>query len=369
MPASHHPTRIRILAIASMLALAACSHEAPDPRTGPALVEATSLSTGTAGNETSFTGVVSARVQSDLGFRVAGKVIERLVDAGQTVRRGQPLMRIDRTDYALGATAASNTVAAAQAHALQTAADERRYRDLVSAGAVSASRYDQAKADADAARAQLSAALAQANVARNEAGYSVLVADADGVVVETLAEPGQVVSAGQVVIKLAHAGPREATVSLPETVRPPLGSTARAVLFGGVGATGTARLRQLSDAADPQTRTFDARYVLEGAAANAPLGSTVSIAVADPAQGSDGHDVPLSALIDAGHGPGVWAIIEGKAGATVHWVPVHVTALGEETATVSGTLAPGQRFVAMGAHTLHEGQPVVATTTRLGAVQ
>lgn len=369
MPASSQSTRTRILAMVSLSALSACSHVAPDPRTGPALVEAATQSTGATGDETTFTGVVSARVQSDLGFRVAGKVTERLVDAGQRVHKGQPLMRIDRTDYVLGATAATNTVAAAQAHAVQTAADERRYRELVSAGAVSVSRYDQAKADADAARAQLSAALAQANVAHNEAGYSVLVADADGVVVETLAEPGQVVAAGQVVLKLAHAGPREATVSLPETVRPPLGSTARAVLFGTFGATGTARLRQLSDAADPQTRTFDARYVLEGGAATAPLGSTVSISVADPAKRDDSHDVPLSALLDEGHGPGVWTIVEGKTSETVHWVPVHVVAVGEETATVSAGLAPGQRFVAMGAHTLHEGQPVIVATTHLGANQ
>jgi RND family efflux transporter MFP subunit len=359
----------KFLLMTSLAALAACSHEAADPRVGPALVETASLSTAPADAERTFTGVVSARVQSDLGFRIPGKVIERLVDTGATVHKGQPLMRIDRTDYGLGADAARNSVAAARAHALQTAADEKRYRDLVAAGAVSASRYDQVKADAEAARAQLDAAEAQAGVARNAAAYSVLVADADGVVVETLAEPGQVVAAGQTVIKLAHAGPREATVALPETLRPAIGSSARATLFGGAGAAGSARLRQLSDAADPQTRTFDARYVLEGAAAEAPLGSTVSIALANPGVNTAGRSVPLSALYDAGHGPGVWTVVGGRAGATVHWVPVSVAALGDETATVTAGLAPGQRFVALGAHVLHEGQPVVVSTAQLGAVQ
>ncbi len=365
-----HRSFVRTLALAGPLALtlSACSREAPDPRTGPARVEITRVSE-TSGGARTFTGIVSARVQSDLGFRVPGKIVERLVDTGQTVRRGQPLMRIDRTDYAFSATAANNAVDAAKARSLQTAADEKRYRDLVSAGAVSASRYDQAKADADAARAQLDAAVAQAEVARNNASYAVLVADADGVVVETLAEPGQVVTAGQVVVRLAHAGPREATISLPETIRPAMGSTARATLYGGSGDVGSARLRQLSDAADAQTRTFDARYVLEGAAANAPLGSTVSISVPDASEGKAGSQVPLSAIYDNGHGPGVWRVVGGKDALTVHWIPVTIAALGDETATVSRGLNPGDRFVALGAHMLHEGQPVVLSADKLAAVQ
>lgn len=360
----------RALSLATPLALtlSACSHEASDPRTGPALVEVANVS-GLSDWSRTFSGTVSARVQSDLGFRIAGKITQRLVDTGQTVHRGQALMRIDRTDYAFGAAAAGKNVEAARARALQTAADEKRYRDLVAAGAVSASRYDQAKADADAARAQLDAALAQAGVARNEASYSVLVADADGVVVETLAEPGQVVTAGQTVVKLAHSGPREATISLPETIRPAIGSSAKTTLYGSSGETGSARLRQLSNAADPQTRTFDARYVLEGSAASAPLGSTVSISVAGGGHAAPGAQVPLSAIFDNGHGPGVWKIIDAKGGHSVHWIPVQLSALGDESAVVTGGLSPGDRFVALGAHALHEGQDVVPSTTKLAAIQ
>src|SRR6185436_8222871 len=153
----------------------------------------------TTSSERSFTGVVAARVQSDLGFRVSGKVLERLVDAGQSVKRDQPLMRIDPVDLKLAMRAQAESVAAARAFARQTAEDEARYRDLVAGGAVSASAYDKVKAAAESARAQLNAAEAQADVSRNEASYAVLSADADGVVVDTLAEPGQVVAAGQVV--------------------------------------------------------------------------------------------------------------------------------------------------------------------------
>jgi biotin carboxyl carrier protein len=165
--------------------------------------------------------VVVARTQSDLGFRVQGKILERFVDTGQTVKRGQPLMRLDPADLKLQAVAQQQAVDAARARARKAISDEARYRGLVGAGAVSASEYDQIKAAADSAKADLSAAQAQANVAQNATGYAVLLADSDGVVMETLAEPGQVVSAGQAVIRLARAGQREALVQLPETLRPP----------------------------------------------------------------------------------------------------------------------------------------------------
>src|SRR6185295_5751750 len=129
------------------------------------------------------------------------------------------------------------------------------------------------KANAEAARAQLKAAEAQARAAQNALGYALLVADLDGVIVETLAEPGQVVAAGQTVVRLAQHGPREAIVQLPETLRPALGSTAQAAIFGRAGVVTPTHLRELSSAADPATRTFQAKYVLEGPLADAPLGT------------------------------------------------------------------------------------------------
>ncbi|WP_169257941.1 efflux RND transporter periplasmic adaptor subunit, partial [Aromatoleum toluvorans] len=289
------------------LALAACSDatSSSDPRTETPLVRVGAVAAA-AQAERSFTGIIAARVQSDLGFRVPGKILERLVDTGQAVKRGQPLMRMDPTDLRLATRAVEEAVAAATSRARQTADDEARYRDLVSAGAVSASAYDKIKAAAESARAELKAAQAQADVARNETGYTVLVADADGVVVETLAEPGQVVGAGQVVVRVAHAGRREAVIELPETLRPAVGSAGRATLYGS-GLTGAAKLRQLSDAANPQTRTFEARYVLEGRLADAPLGSTISIHLPSD-RGIAALQVPIGAIFDPGKGPGVWRV-------------------------------------------------------------
>jgi len=348
---------IPFLAVVGLLplALAACSDATSsiDPRTQIPLVRVGAVEAAVQG-ERSFTGIVAARVQSDLGFRVPGKIFERLVDTGQAVKRGQPLMRIDPTDLRLATRAFEEAVAAATARARQTTEDEARYRDLVSAGAVSASAYDKIKAAAESARAELNAAQAQADVARNETGYTVLLADADGVVVETLAEPGQVVGAGQVVVRVARAGRREAVIALPEALRPAVGSAAHAALYGS-GLTGAAKLRQLSDAANPQTRTFEARYVLEGRLAGAPLGSTISIHIAHE-RSAPALQVPIGAIFDPGKGPGVW-LVEGEA-PRVTWRAVQVAGLSDGTAAVVGGLAVGDRVVALGAHLLHEGEQV-----------
>lgn len=339
------------------LALVACGDPsgADDPRTQPPLVRvATVVSAADASR--AFTGVVVARTQSDLGFRVQGKILERLVDTGQTVKRGQPLMRLDPVDLSLQAQAQAQAVAAARARARQATDDEARYRGLVAAGAVSASAYDQIKAAADSARAELSAAQAQANVARNATGYAVLLADADGVVMDTLAEPGQVVAAGQPVVRVARAGQREAIVQLPETLRPAIGSEAQATLYGSAKQSVSARLRLLSDAADPVTRTFEARYVLEGALASAPLGSTVTLHIAEDKMPGQVLQVPLAAIYDPGKGAGVWAI-SGKP-AKVSWQSVQVLGLGDDAASVTGGLRPGDQVVALGAHLLHDGEAV-----------
>lgn len=339
------------------LALVACGDMAPtDPRTQVPMVRTAVVQQAHASTR-SFTGTVAARVQSDLGFRVSGKVLERLVDAGQGVKRGQLLMRMDAIDLKLAALAQQEAVTAARAKARQTAEDEVRYRDLRGTGAVSASAYDQVKAAADAAQAQLNAAEAQADVARNASRYTELVADGDGVVMETLAEPGQVVNAGQPVIRLAHAGRREALIQLPETLRPAMGSAAQATLFGQEGVIVPATLRQLANTADRLTRTFEARYALGGALSNAPLGATVVVQIPDshPSR-PHGLHVPVGALFDAGKGPGVW-VVQGEP-AKVSWRAVAVQRLDDSGAYVEGQIQTGEQVVALGAHLLREGAQV-----------
>jgi len=177
--------------------------------------------------------------------------------------------------------------------------------------------------------------------------------------VDTQAEPGQVVSAGQIVVRLAHAGPREASVDLPETLRPAIGSTAEATLYGQDQVV-SARLRQLSDAADPLTRTYEARYVLEGALANAPLGATVTIRIpANERSAQAGMQVPISAIFDPGEGTGVWVVTGHPA--HVAWRSVNVLGLSDDAArvdSVKGDLKAGDQVVALGAQLLHDGEEV-----------
>src|SRR5213082_750751 len=332
-----------------------CSKQAvKDPRLQSPRVEVFKAKAAGSNGRT-FTGIVEARVQSDLGFRVAGKILERSVDVGQRVQKGQPLMRLDPEDLSLSAAAQQANVEAARAKYTQAKANETRSSTLINSGVISGREYDQDRAALDRAKAQLEAAEAQARVSINSREYAVLLADADGVIVRTLSEPGQVVAAGQTVIQLAHDGPREALINLPEGVRPDLGTASSARLYGQ-NQTYQAKLRELSDAADPASRTFAARYVLEGEAASAPLGSTVTIGLlAKQTSGSQSVQLPVGAIHDRGNGPGVW-IVDGKS--EVKFRSVTIASIGKEEVVVSGGVQAGEKVVALGAHLLHEGQVV-----------
>lgn len=334
---------------------------AADPRNAVPLVKVIMARTPDSASR-SFTGTIAARVQSDLGFRVPGKIIERLVNPGDEVRAGQPLMRIDETDLRLTLTAKRNAVAAAQATFMQARADEKRFAALVKSKAVSTQQYEIAKTALDTAAAQLAAAKADAEVAENEATYAHLLADADGTIVETLGEPGQVVAAGQPVIRLAKAGAREALVWMPENLRPEIGAVARAAVYGR-DPEERAVLRQMSASADTQTRTYETRWVLEGKAATAPLGATVTIRISNNDARSQA-EVPLGGLVDDGIRTGVWVVNWNSS--SVHFRAVKVERLGEENTIVSGVKA-GEKVVALGAHLLTEGLKVRASLEKAEA--
>lgn len=348
---------LAVAAVAGFVTLSARPQSASavgDPRQNAPIVRLVTP-TPVVDAERRFTGAVAARVQSNLGFRVPGKIVERLVNVGHAVAAGQPLMRIDETDLQLALAAKRNAVAAARAVLVQARADEKRYAVLVKDGfAASPQRYEQAKAALDTAAAQLAAAEADEKVAENGSSYSVLVADADGIVVETLGEPGQVVTAGQTVIRLAQAGPREAVVALPETIRPAIGSSAVANLYGAEARRYSATLRQLSDSADPQTRTYEARYVLDGEAASAPLGATVTIRLAHQTSQPE-MEVPLGAVLDDGQKTGVWLL--DAATSTVKFRPITLVRVTSETAIISG-LSASEPVVSLGAHLLQDGARV-----------
>ena len=303
-----------------------------------------------------FTGVVAARTESELGFRVAGEVIERRVDPGDRVKRDDVLLVLDVDDFELALRAARQRVRSADASVRQLQNDEKRYRQLADNGAISRQAHDQLVTELRVAEANLASARADAEQVENRRGYSTLTADADGVITDVLVDQGQVVAAGQVVARLAHSGAREAVINIPETQRALASSSAQAFQFGQPDTPIGATLRELSAVADPVTRTYRARYVLDTVAEPLAIGSTVSIRLQDSERAPQLR-VPLGALLDQGNGKGtgVW-VIDGDS--RVRFTPVEVVRLGQEFAVLSGGLEDGQQVVALGAHLLHEGDAV-----------
>lgn len=351
-----HPSPLRHLPpLALLILLSGCNSQAdtasqaPQPR--PVLaakVEAART------QQNAYTGVVAARTESDLGFRVSGKVIERKVDPGQHVSRGDTLLVLDIGDFELALRSAKNRVNAAQAQLRQRRDDENRYQRLASTGAVSRQIFDQSATNLRVAEAELAAAQSDASQIENRRTYSVLKADGDGIITDVRVERGQVVAEGQVVARLAHDGAREAIVNLPENQRDQASQQALAFPFGAPDQAVTATLRELSASADPTTRTYRARYVLHGTVERFALGSTITVRLQGNGQAQHTR-VPIGALQDAGQGTGVWLI---GADDRVSFAPVNVVSLGQEDALLDGGVAPGQLIVALGAHLLHSGDAV-----------
>lgn len=304
--------------------------------------------------QSAYTGVVAARTESNLGFRVSGKVIERKVDPGQHVSRGDTLLVLDIGDFELALRSAKNRVNAAQAQLRQRRDDENRYQRLASTGAVSRQIFDQSATNLRVAEAELAAAQSDASQIENRRTYSVLKADGDGIITDVLADRGQVVAEGQIVARLAHDGAREAIVNLPEQQRARAAQNALASPFGAPDQAVTATLRELSASADPTTRTYRARYVLHGPVERFALGSTITVRLQGDGQAQQTR-VPIGALQDAGQGTGVWLIADDN---TLSFAPVKVASLGQEEALLDSGVTPGQTIVALGAHLLHSGDRV-----------
>ncbi len=332
-----------LLLLLSLLFVAACGREAPASAqiaTGPKTVRVTKVSRGDAPADARYSGEIRARHESTLSFRVGGKLIERLVDAGARVKAGQPLARLDPIDARLAASQAEANAALAEA-------ELRRAQDLQAKSFVSQAALDARITAAKAARAQ-------AQLAANQAVYTTLYADKAGVVAAVLAEPGQVVAAGQGVLRVARDGEREVAIGLPEgvlaTIRP---GTAASVSLWADGRTYEGRVREVAPVADAATRTFVARITLVGADPLLPLGLTASASFSAPGTGR--MVVPTAALFQQGDQPAVWVV---GAESTVALRAVQVERLADTGAVLKGGLQEGERIVAAGAFKLIEGEKV-----------
>jgi RND family efflux transporter MFP subunit len=309
-----------------------------------------------------LSGVVKARIESDLAFRVAGKIAVRLVDTGAFVKEGEALARLDETDFRLQLEEAEAEQASANASLTQAEAEERRLTTLSKQGWTANAEFDKARLAADQARAAVVRADRAASLARNAINYATLRADADGVISAVAAEPGQVVAAGAPIVRLAHIADKEAAVSIPETMLERAGiSDARVEFWALRGVSSGARLRELSPNSDVATRTYPARFTLIDAPKDVRLGMSVTVSLADAA--AKVARVPVGAVFDAGQGPTVWVV--DPAG-TVNAAHVTLAASDAEQAFIGSGVPEGAKIVALGVHKLSEGDKVRAIETLAG---
>ena len=365
-PNDPHTTGVALAMIAAaLLSLAACSKpEASAPAPRPAL--AYKIAVGAGAETELYAGEIRARHEVDHAFRVGGKIIQRLVDAGATVKKSQPLARLDAQDVALSADAARAQLAAQQADTDYASSELTRYQDLFAKGFVSKSALDQKLNAANAAKARLAAQRAQAEVSINQAGYATLLAELDGVVTQINAEAGQVVAAGQAVMKIADPREKELLISAPESkigefkaasAKPALTANLRVALWSQPGKYYAARIREIGGAADTITRTYPVRLSIQQPDEAIQLGMT-AYSVFGSANESTTLAVPLSALYVKGGVTGVWLIAaDGK----VALKPVTVLQYRETSAFVkpeAGGVKAGDVIVAAGVHKLREGEVV-----------
>lgn len=308
-------------------------------------------------SERSLVGVIQARVESDLGFRVQGKVAKRLVNVGDAVHQGDALATLDEVDLGLQVEQAEAERGAALAARVQAEAEFHRAERLSKDGWTTASMLDTRRAATEEAKGRLARAERSLDLARNASSYAVLRADADGVITATAVEPGQVVQPGFAAIRLARTAEKEAVVSIPES-SVERARTAKAVvtLWSNANARYEATLREMSPAADAATRTYLAKFPIPTAGPEVQLGMTATVTLTDP-NAERIVRLPFTALVDQGKGPFVWTVDpQGKLISK----PIVVAAYEAKDVLVSGGVAEGDRVVLIGAQKLDAGMAVRA---------
>jgi RND family efflux transporter MFP subunit len=305
--------------------------------------------------ERSFVGTIKPRIETDMGFRVPGKVAKRLVEVGQTVEVGQPLATLDEIDLRLQAEQAEAEFHAATGVLAQAAAAEQRAKDLRAKGWATDAQLDQAKAAADEARARLNRAERSVDLTKNSLSYATLEADTRGVVTATLIDAGQVVASGQTAIRVARFAEKEAVVAIPETlIGRAKDGTAAVTLWSEPDKKYAAKLREIAPSADSATRTYLAKFSLPDAGDRVSLGMTATLTLADPSTQRVAR-VPLSALFSEGGDPSLYIV---DAQGEVALKPVAVKSYESNDVVISGGVEEGAKVVVLGVQKLDPAQKV-----------
>jgi RND family efflux transporter MFP subunit len=337
------------------IALAGCNDTVAQKATPPRPVLVAMVHYEAESPARSFVGTIKPRIETDMGFRVAGKVAKRLVEVGQTVDVGQPLATLDEVDLRLQAEQAQAEFRAATGVLAQAAAAETRARELRAKGWATDAQLDQAKAAGDEARARLNRAERSVELTNNSLSYATLVADTRGVVTATLIDAGQVVASGQTAIRVARFAEKEAVVAIPETLLDRAkNGVASVTLWSEPNKKYAAKLREVAPSADPATRTYLAKFSLPDAGDQVSLGMTATLTLSDPVTERVAR-LPLSALFSEGGNPSFY-IVDDKG--EVALKPVSVKSYESNDVVISGGVDEGARVVALGVQKLDPAQRV-----------
>ncbi len=343
-----------IAGILSFALLAGCSDKKTET-TAPLNVFVTDVSKQASTQSRNFTATVHARVESDVSFRTGGKVVRRLVDVGDAIKAGQVIAVLDNVDYDLAVAAAEDQVRQAKAQAALDSADQARFGRLKTDGSMAAADHERQTFRSQASDAKLDQAQRQLQVSKNLASYATLVAPFDGVVTGLHVEVGQVVAQGQPVVSIARNGERELVADVPEGLIADIKSLrAQASQWGGKGDVVALKLREVSPLASPQGRMFRVKYVQSQTGTSGvnawPLGGTSELSLSYPAMSS--VVLPVSALVNAGPSPTVWAI--DASGDKLKPISVRVVSTTSDTVSVEG-VPEHARVVTVGAQKLDPG--------------
>jgi RND family efflux transporter MFP subunit len=299
--------------------------------------------------ERSFVGTIKPRIETDIGFRVPGKVAKRLVEVGESVDDGQPLATLDEVDLKLQAEQAEAEFRAATGVLAQAGAAEQRAKELRAKGWATDAQLDTAKAAADEARARLNRAERSVELTKNSLSYATLMADGRGVVTATLIDPGQVVAAGQPAIRVARFAEKEAVVAIPETLLGRAKEGAATVsLWSEPDKKHAAKLREIAPSADPATRTYLAKFSLPDAGDDVSLGMTATLTLSDRETERVAR-LPLSALYSQGGGPSLY-VVDDKGRVVLK--PVTVKSYESNCVVITRGVEEGDKIVALGVQKL-----------------
>lgn len=345
-----------VLAAALLALLGACGsgEEAPPPEVRP--VRAITIEKRDAGDTVALTGTVQAEAEINASFRIGGRLIERAVEVGDLVKPGQLLARLDPQNEESGLQAARAQLAAAQAQRVEARNNHERMRDLVAENAVSRASFDQAVALLQTAESQVKAAQANLEVAQNRLSYTQLLARVGGVVTARGAEPGEVVSAGRMIVQVAREGARDAVFDVPAQVKAvaPSNPEISITLTGDPAVQARGRVREVSPRADPVTGTFAVRVELIDPPAAMRLGTTVTGRM--KLDSVPGIEIPPSALTRSEGGTAVWIVDPAEGTVSLR----HITVRGSSASAVqvASGLSPGDVVVTAGVQALRPGQKV-----------